>query len=226
MRNTGEQRRATNIFVLLGVNMRHLGVMWYNFSDPSWERVALTDAACRVAKHTVQSMMRTSMREIQLASDEPYLRVVVGFINFLFGDTPESTRYWNTEFRWSLEKNFFYIDDSLKKELKRIKNIKERVDLLVMFERLLERLNARVAPELLERAAVPSFFQQEMIVAEKDFISISPVITSGLTDHPKAFLLYQQVGPSIIPLYFRFLSPSSSLTTALFQTGILPATGG
>lgn len=138
-------------------------------------------------------MMRISTKEIKLATDEPYLRVMVGFLNHLFGKTEDSKRYWKSEFRWSLEQNYFYISNSLRKVIHDIDKLKAKVDLPIMFERVLERLGAQVTPDLLTRAAFPSFFQQEMVVDERDFKGLIPVVTSGLTDHPKAFLLYQQV---------------------------------
>lgn len=177
--------------------MRHLGLVWACFKNPEWKRVALSEAVFRVAKKTLHSLMRKAMKDTSLVTDEPFLRVIVGYLNFLFGDTKESTDYWNNELRWNLVTNFFFVGDTRKK-LENVPDLKKSVDLQPIFEKLPAAIGVEINPAVLTRTKPSALFRGQSVIEKRDILSLNPIVSSGLTEHPMAFLLYQQV--SLFPV--------------------------
>lgn len=183
--------------------MRHLGVMWDQFRNRDWRRLVLTEASFRVAKKTLGSLMRKAMANIHLATDEPFHRVIVGYLNFLFASSEESTNYWNTEFRWNLETNFFFVGDIKERLTKKVKNIKKSVDLYRIAKMLPEAVGFQMKEDVITGTKLGALHRAQVVVDKTDILSIYPVVSSGLTEHPKAFLLYHQVGVTFCSLFFR-----------------------
>lgn len=176
----------------IGVNMRHLGAMYAYFTHPEWKKLALTEACCRVAKKTLQSLMGKAMQGIQTSTNEALLRVIVGYMNFLFGNTEESSIYWNTELRWSLKTNFFYVGNC-RKLLSTIKDLKAEVDLRLIFQKLPSSLGIEVKADVLSNYVKGALGKMKMVIEENDVLAINPVIVSGMTEHATAFKLYEKV---------------------------------
>ena len=191
--------------------MRHLGVLYAFVTDRKWKKRILTEAVLRVAKKTLQSLMRKAVSKIQTTTNEPIVRVIVGYLNFLFGNTEESSTYWNTEMRWNLATNFFYVEGAPKKALRKVKDIKKSVDLLYIFDELPRVLGVEMRKDVLSSMLSGTSFKKKVIVEEKDILAIHPVVTSGLTEHPKAFQLYEKVIFTFLSffLWFSFFLVSS-----------------
>ena len=180
--------------------MRHLGVLWVTFQSEQWRIRVLTEAVFRVAKNTIQSLMRKAIKRLEFVSDEPYIRLIVGFINLLFGDTEDSDNYWHSELWWNLIKNFFFVGDC-RNHLKKIrKELKKHVDLLSIMERLPSKLGLEMRNGYLKSISIKGFFRRAVVIKVSDILSLFPVVTSGMTEYPRAFILYEQVCSFLLSL--------------------------
>lgn len=201
--------------------MRHLGLVWVSFKNPEWKRLALNQAVFRVAKKTLQSLMRKAMADTHLVTDEPFLRVIVSYLNFLFGDTKESTSYWNDELRWNLVKNFFFVGDTKDKLQREVEDVKKSVDLLYIFKELPESIGVEIDPAVLQRSKPLGLFRAQFVIEKNDILCLNPNWSSGLTEHPKAFLLYQQVNLVSLLIFllysFHFLFNSFFVFSVFFS---------
>lgn len=151
--------------------------------------MALTEAAIRVAKQTVRTLMRKAMASMQMANEEPYTRVIVDYFNLLFGATRYSVSYWNGEMREGLERCFFYLNAS---PLQELRNLKEHVSLAHMFKQLTSRLGLQFKSDLLPYIEDEAMFRQSTLLRSSDAITFSPVVRE-MDARSKAFHLYQQV---------------------------------
>lgn len=189
--------------------MRHLGVLWVNFNNPEWRIRTLTEAVFRIAKNTLQSLMRSAIKRLEFVSDEPYIRLIVGFINLFFGETEDSQEYWQHELRWNLEENFFFVGDC-KKHLKGIgKDLKKNVDLLSVMERLPSKLGLEMRPNFMKSINIKGFFRRAVVMKVSDVLSLYPIVTSGMTEYPRAFISYEQVSEPNNGIHKHLTHPSN-----------------
>jgi hypothetical protein len=60
----------------------------------------------RTAKHAINERLRTTMKELKLALQRPYISVVVNYLNLLLGQSAESTSYWNRQLKAEITRGF------------------------------------------------------------------------------------------------------------------------
>jgi hypothetical protein len=92
----------------IGINCRHLGILYCSFSSQQWKNKCLFEMIFRIAKVTLRILIRTTMEHLGIPSEDPYIRVVVDYLNLLLGESTASISYWKQEITQSLKNTFFY----------------------------------------------------------------------------------------------------------------------
>eukprot|EP01117_Protostelium_nocturnum_P011245 TRINITY_DN4083_c0_g1_i2.p1 TRINITY_DN4083_c0_g1~~TRINITY_DN4083_c0_g1_i2.p1 ORF type:complete len:826 (-),score=311.75 TRINITY_DN4083_c0_g1_i2:40-2517(-) len=85
-----------------------MGILYDNLNDRYWKNRTVNEMAFRVAKGTLRTLMRSAMERVGLPTEEPYIRVVVDYLNLLLGTSTSSTGYWANEMKYSIILSFFY----------------------------------------------------------------------------------------------------------------------
>ena len=62
----------------------------------------------RILKCLIRVKLRTKMQELKLPLEEPYRCLLVDFLNLVFGQSLESTSFWNTTIKSYLASKFCY----------------------------------------------------------------------------------------------------------------------
>jgi hypothetical protein len=65
----------------------------------------------RASKETLRTLLRTAMQRFRLPTKEPYIAVVVEYLNLLLGTSSSSTKYWQDEMLRTIRMSFFYQTD-------------------------------------------------------------------------------------------------------------------
>lgn len=87
-----------------GINLRHLGFVRRLVVDPAIRKLLLTEMVARVLKDRIYELLRTKMREIKVASQQPYNQVVLDFLNEVF--VINSSEFWQSGVKKLLEDKF------------------------------------------------------------------------------------------------------------------------
>jgi len=140
------------------------------------------------------------MEAIRLATDEPYIRVVVDYINFLFRTSKECVEYWNTELKKSLIHSYFYVDDGQALEeaiAAEGLNLRDCVHLPTIMRKLPDRLGIRfkhrsaslIADIIAATQTGAGAFIEQVLTDEE--IELVPIVKScSLAGQGQAFLQY------------------------------------
>jgi hypothetical protein len=87
-----------------GINLRHLGFVRRIVTDPGVRKLLLTEMVARVLKDRIYELLRSKMREIKVASQQPYNQVVLDFLNEVF--VTHSSEFWQSGVKKLLEDKF------------------------------------------------------------------------------------------------------------------------
>jgi len=140
------------------------------------------------------------MEAIRLATDEPYIRVVVDYINFLFRTSKECVEYWNSELKKSLIHSYFYVDDGQALEeaiAAEGSNLRDCVHLPTIMRKLPDRLGIRfkhrsaslIADIIAATQTGAGAFIEQVLTDEE--IELVPIVKScSLAGQGQAFLQY------------------------------------
>lgn len=97
-----------------GICMRHIGLLLSHLRDPEQfheVRVLLViEAIARVVKNKLRAKLRKKMQRLKQPLEAPYRRLVINFMNLVFGRTRRSDTFWNTTIKADLRQNFAVID--------------------------------------------------------------------------------------------------------------------
>eukprot|EP01133_Synstelium_polycarpum_P013644 gene13644-16064_t len=106
----GEQDMYETEFAKLchgdGINIRHIGVVHQNSTSDHLRRFLKVEAISRTLKSLTRELLRREMKKTHLPSDYPYRRIILNFINLVFGSTDASTTFWETILQPKLVKKF------------------------------------------------------------------------------------------------------------------------
>jgi tetratricopeptide (TPR) repeat protein len=93
--------RLTEMMHRRGINMRFLGVVRHHIIEKAanWDcqLLLLVEMAARVIKNNLRKRLREKMKSLKLPVDEPYRRLVIDYLNLVFGESDASQAYWATE---------------------------------------------------------------------------------------------------------------------------------
>ncbi|PRP86399.1 hypothetical protein PROFUN_05318 [Planoprotostelium fungivorum] len=113
----------------LGLNYRHIGVIYAKCNEPCVRTVLLSIAAARCAKSELRDIMRSKMKEIKTPSDE-----LTKFLNVVAGKSKLSKNYWRRDLCRQLEMWFqfsFTRDEIDNFDLEDMANVRLVLSLLI-----------------------------------------------------------------------------------------------
>lgn len=139
----------------------------------------------RVVKELFNQTIRKAMEKLQMPSDEPYRRIAISFLNLIFGQTEQSTKYWATEISSLLGSKFGVTRISVPDDLKL------SVDPSVLFSRTIVKLPVLFTQQSKKALSSPSSFQVENPLRDTDIISLhSKIKHMNIIEKGEAFLNY------------------------------------
>lgn len=163
-----------------GINIRHCGhliSLIKNIEHPHNDStifIVHIEMVARILKCLIRVKLRTKMQELKLPLEEPYRCLLVDFLNLVFGNSPESTSFWNTTIASYLTSKFCYsiTTTDLKHDL--FSSCPGENGLQICFLRLMEMTNMKVAPRLLDQLAKnpTSLLSKKYIIHETDLLKI------------------------------------------------------
>ena len=83
-----------------------LGYLRLELRDSQCKHLALMEMLARCIKNNLRWKLRQKMKEIAVPVDEPYRRLVVDYLNLVFGNTKQSEEYWDGVLKEDLRVNF------------------------------------------------------------------------------------------------------------------------
>lgn len=90
----------------VGINCRHAGLLRKHLTDPEFKQIVLAEIVARAIKNNLRFKLREKMKQLRLPLEEPYRRLVIDFLNLVFGNNKDSDVYWNKYIKEDLIANF------------------------------------------------------------------------------------------------------------------------
>jgi len=63
--------------------------------DQEFRKLMLLEIVARCIKNNLRWKLREKMKQIALPLEEPYRRLVIDYLNLVFGNTKNSDEYWD-----------------------------------------------------------------------------------------------------------------------------------
>lgn len=101
-----EEFRLTETIHTVGINCRYMGLLRYQIDDLEFKEIILAEMLARVIKNNIRFKLREMMKQVKLPIEEPYRRLLIDYLNLVFGSTKESDAYWNKWLKEDLTMNF------------------------------------------------------------------------------------------------------------------------
>eukprot|EP01118_Nematostelium_gracile_P006177 TRINITY_DN1987_c0_g1_i1.p1 TRINITY_DN1987_c0_g1~~TRINITY_DN1987_c0_g1_i1.p1 ORF type:complete len:887 (+),score=181.40 TRINITY_DN1987_c0_g1_i1:68-2728(+) len=101
-----EDFRLTEAIHRNGINCRYLGLVRKHTKDIEFKSIILVEIIARVFKNNLKQKLRNKMKILRKPVEEPYRRLVVNYLNLIFGNTVESDQYWNFNLKVDCQKSF------------------------------------------------------------------------------------------------------------------------
>lgn len=98
--------RLTEALHSVGVNCRYAGMMRKHISDEECRTFILAEVVARAIKNNLRWRLREQHQILKLPLEEPYLRLVIDYLNLVFGNTPKSDEYWDAFLKKDVANNF------------------------------------------------------------------------------------------------------------------------
>src|SRR5690242_11072863 len=74
----------------------------------------LIEILARCIKNNLRLRLRVKMKLLKKALEEPYRRLVINYMNCVFGNTEASETYWNKDLKDDIKRNFIRVKLSKK----------------------------------------------------------------------------------------------------------------
>lgn len=101
-----EKFRLTEALHSMGINCRYAGIVRKHIKDPECKRFILAELVARVIKNNLRWRLREQHQLLKLPLEEPYLRLIIDYLNLVFGNTQKSDEYWDTFLKKDVANNF------------------------------------------------------------------------------------------------------------------------
>jgi hypothetical protein len=98
--------RLTETVHTVGIGSRHMGILRKYIVDDEFKAMLLAEIVSRAIKNNLRYKLREKMRMLRLPLEEPYRRLVIDYLNLIFGNTKESDLYWNRWLKSDIQMNF------------------------------------------------------------------------------------------------------------------------
>ncbi|GAM27028.1 hypothetical protein SAMD00019534_102030 [Acytostelium subglobosum LB1] len=102
--------QLSKLFHSEGINMRHLGLVRRCCSRDAIREVLLVEAISRCLKSLTRELLRREMKKTHLPSDYPYRKIILNFINLVFGS--DNDEFLKEILLPKMEKKFRHINDT------------------------------------------------------------------------------------------------------------------
>ena len=91
--------------------MRFLGVVRQHIVDIEGapldcQLLVFLEMAARVIKNNLRRKLREKMKSLRLPVDEPYRRLVIDYLNLVFGESDASQAYWATDVKSQIQEKY------------------------------------------------------------------------------------------------------------------------
>jgi len=77
-----------------GINMRYLGLIRKDVTDPDLKALLLVEMCARVCKQELKHKLREKMRRLRVPLEEPYRRLIIAYLNLILGNSDHSDEFW------------------------------------------------------------------------------------------------------------------------------------
>jgi hypothetical protein len=74
--------------------------------------VMLIEIVARVLKNNIRLRLRERMKKLKKPLEEPYRRLVINYMNLVFGNSENSEKYWNLCIKDDIQRNFILVNSS------------------------------------------------------------------------------------------------------------------
>eukprot|EP01103_Thecamoeba_quadrilineata_P017072 TRINITY_DN5918_c0_g1_i1.p1 TRINITY_DN5918_c0_g1~~TRINITY_DN5918_c0_g1_i1.p1 ORF type:complete len:585 (+),score=95.88 TRINITY_DN5918_c0_g1_i1:3-1757(+) len=101
-----EKFRLVEVVHSEGINIRYLGRLRAVCAHDNVKTLLFIHMAARVIKNCLRLRLREKMKELKVPLQEPCVRVVVDYLNLVFGESPASDAYWNSELKQGIHMKF------------------------------------------------------------------------------------------------------------------------
>jgi hypothetical protein len=101
-----EKFRLTEAMHSLGINCRYSGILRKHIKDAECRKFILAEVVARVIKNNLRWRLREQHQILKLPLEEPYLRLVIDYLNLVFGNTQKSDEYWDSFLKKDVTNNF------------------------------------------------------------------------------------------------------------------------
>jgi len=98
--------RLTEAMHSMGINCRYAGILRKHIKDEECRQFILAEVVARAIKNNLRWRLREQHQILKLPLEEPYLRLVIDYLNLVFGNTQKSDEYWDTFLKKDVEHNF------------------------------------------------------------------------------------------------------------------------
>ena len=98
--------RLTEALHSVGINCRYAGMLRKHITDEECRTFVLAEVVARAIKNNLRWRLREQHQILKLPLEEPYLRLVIDYLNLVFGNTPKSDEYWDQFLKKDVANNF------------------------------------------------------------------------------------------------------------------------
>lgn len=98
--------RLTEALHSVGINCRYAGMLRKYISDEECSTFILAELVARAIKNNLRWRLREQHQILKLPLEEPYLRLVIDYLNLVFGNTAKSDEYWENFLKKDVAHNF------------------------------------------------------------------------------------------------------------------------
>ncbi|EFA86726.1 hypothetical protein PPL_00531 [Heterostelium album PN500] len=197
-----EKMEFSKIFHSEGVNMRQIGQVRQYAQNEMVRRYLMTEALVRCLKSLTRELLRREMKKTHLPSDYPYRRVMVNFLNLIFGEGQATKTFWDQILKPKLEKKFKGIFNLPPKgvielPVDRKMTFEKDTDLKSFLERgstrtvLLKRFTASIGLVLSKQSKSEFYVSDSVTFVDPDIIEMRTQITRlNIIDYADGMSLY------------------------------------
>lgn len=107
--------RLTEAVHRQGINMRHLGRLFVAITEEAvpelvkretCRALVMVEMLARCIKQDLRTRLRNRMKQKKLPLEEPYRKLVLDYLNLVFGNSALSDEYWDTKIIVSVQRHF------------------------------------------------------------------------------------------------------------------------
>jgi len=131
-----------------GINLRHLGFIRSHLQTERLKNLILIFCVARVIKDQLREMMRKTMMEARVPSDNPFKADVIELFNTVLGHSKSAAAWWTTEVRNRIAEK--YVKCLTEEEQRPDYDLRSKIDFRIMFLYLLSLTGVKLKTKAME----------------------------------------------------------------------------